>query len=284
MSGRIAPAGDVSAAVDPDDAVEVFRRERPRVRGFDATTRLQDFAIVTFAVDPDRLAARLPRGLAPEVRRLDDGRKVGFVSAVSFRDVDFRLAALPQIRASFDQTNYRAYLVAEGGRRAVYFFGTTLDSPLVAVPRLAWGMPWHAGRIRLAADWAADGRCVKYRHRCSSRWGAVDVDLEGTAEPMGRLDGFADTEDAAVVLTHPLDGFFRRRDGRLGRYAVWHERLRPQLGSANLATYAVFLDAGLVGPGDAPHSVLLQRSIDFDVLLPPVPARESSSRRRRPQA
>jgi len=86
---------------------------------------------------------------------------------------------------------------------------------------------------------------------------------------MGRLDGFADVDDAAVVLTHPLDGYFTRSDGRLGRYAVWHERLRPELGRAVRADYAVFRDAGLVEAGSIPHSVLLQRSIDFDVVLPP---------------
>ena len=89
---------------------------------------------------------------------------------------------------------------------------------------------------------------------------------------MDRLDGFADPDDTAVVLTHPLDGFFTRSDGRLGRYAVWHERLRPELGVARRAEYAVFRESRLVEAGEMPHSVLLQRSIDFDVLLPPVRA------------
>jgi hypothetical protein len=91
----------------------------------------------------------------------------------------------------------------------------------------------------------------------------------GDGAPIGRLDGFADTDDAAMVLTHALDGFFRRRDGELGRCSVWHERLRPQLGIARVATYAVFLQAGLLSLGAIPHSVLLQRSVEFDVLLPP---------------
>jgi hypothetical protein len=91
----------------------------------------------------------------------------------------------------------------------------------------------------------------------------------GTSEVAGRLDGFVDADDAALVLTHPLDGYFERPDGRLGRYSVWHERLRPRLGVARQARYAVFEELGLVAPGAAPHSVLLQRSIEFDVLLPP---------------
>lgn len=250
-------------------AGDAFARPRPRVRRLDATTRLDHFALVTFAVDPERLAAVLPLGLKPEVRRLDGGRERGFVSAVSFRDVDFRFAIAPWLRVSFFQTNYRAYVRGPDGRRAVFFFGTTLDSPLAALPRLAWGMPWHGGSTRIEAEWSDDGRCSDYRHRCSGRWGAADVQLEGTNEVAGRLDGFADGEDAALVLTHPLDGFFERPNGRLGRYSVWHPRLRPQLGTAHRARYAVFEELGLVEAGALPHSVLLQRSIEFDVLLPP---------------
>ena len=248
---------------------DAFARPRPRLRGVDATTTLQDFAIVTFAVDADRLAKLLPAGLTPEVRRLDNECEAAFVSAVSFRDVDFRFAIAPRIRASFFQTNYRAYVFGPDGRRAVFFFGTTLDSWLVVLPRVAWEMPWHGGRTRLEARWDTDRRCIAYRHRCSGRWGAAEVELEGTGTPAGRLDGFVDADDAATVLTHPLDGYFRRRDGTLGRYAVWHERLRPQLGIPRQTAYAIFQEMGLVVPGAVAHSVLLQQAVDFDVLLPP---------------
>jgi hypothetical protein len=227
--------------------------------------------MVTFAVDPVRLAASLPTGLRPELRRLDDGREAGFVSAVSFRDIDFRFAVAPFVRVSFFQTNYRAYVFGPDGRRAVFFFGTTLDSPLVVLPRRLWQMPWHGGPTRIEGAWDPDERCTDYRHRSRGRWGAADVELEGTGVPAGRLDGFVDAEDTAAVLTHPLDGYFRRRDGSLGRYAVWHERLRPQLGIARRASYAVFEDLGLVAADAIPHSVLLQRAVDFDVLLPPTP-------------
>jgi len=250
-------------------AAEAFARPRSTLRWLDATTTLQDFALVTFDVDPGRLAAALPAGLEPEVRTLDDGRLRGFVSAVSFRDVDFRFTFAPGIRVSFFQTNYRAYVRGPDGVPSVFFFGTTLDSPLVALPRYLWGMPWHPGATRIEASWNLDGFCTDYRHRCRGRWGSADVELVGSAEPMGRLDGFADTDDAARIVTHPLDGWFQRPDGGLGRYAVWHDRLRPTLGMARRARYAVFEDLGIVDPGARPHSVLLQQAIDFDVLLPP---------------
>jgi len=103
----------------------------------------------------------------------------------------------------------------------------------------------------------------------TSSWGAAIVELEGSEEPAGRLDGFTDADDAALVLTHPLDGWFRRPDGRLGRYEVWHERLMPRLGIAHRARYAVFERLGLVTEDQPPHSVLLQRAVEFDVHLPP---------------
>lgn len=254
------------------EAAEAFARPRPQRRGLDATTTLQDFALVTFDVDPDRLRSVVPAGLDPEIRTLDDGRARGFVSAVSFRDVDFRFELASRLRVSFFQTNYRTYVRGPDGRRAVYFFGTTLDSPLVALPRRLWGMPWRPGSTSIEATWDAEGVCMTYRHRCSGRWGAADVELVGSATPLGRIDGFVDTDDGAHVLTHPLDGFFQHPRGRLGRYAVWHDRLRPMLGIARRARYAVFEELGLVAPGALPHSVLLQRATDFDVLLPPTRA------------
>ena len=125
------------------------------------------------------------------------------------------------------------------------------------------------GTTQIAADWTPDGACAAYRHVCRGGWGSADVELIGSDQPAGPLDGFADVEDAALILTHPLVGWFLRPDRRLGQYAVWHERLRPQVGRARRARYGVFEDLGLVGLGDVPHSVLLQRSIEFDVLLPP---------------
>jgi hypothetical protein len=130
-------------------------------------------------------------------------------------------------------------------------------------------MPWRRGATRIDAEWDEDGRCASYHHSCREAWGAASVEIEGTGESAGRLDGFADADESALVLTHPLDGWFRRPDGRLGRYAVWHERLAPQLGTAYRARYAVFERLGLVEEDQPPHSVLLQRAVEFDVHLPP---------------
>jgi hypothetical protein len=251
-----------------DDPAAFHEPERRPRRWIDAVTLLRHFALVTFDVDPQALASALPGGLRPEVRRLDDGRDRAFVSAVSFRDVDFRFQAAQIVKVAFNQTNYRAYVIGPGGERGVHFFETTLDSRTAVLPRRLWGMPWFGGHTTIEATWDGE-RCVAYRHVCTGERNGVDAAFTGSDLPVGRLDGFADLDDGAMVITHPLTGWFVRPDGGLGRYSVWHPRLRPTLGSAVRARYGVFERLGLVATGANPHSVLLQPEVEFDVHLPP---------------
>ena len=234
-------------------------------------TTLRDFALVTFDVDPDVLARLLPDGYGfePEVVTLADGRPRALVSAVNFRDIDFRFVSARWLRVSFVQTNYRAY-VRRNGARAVWFFGTTLASRLAVLPRVAWSMPWHRVDATLEADWV-DARCTRYESDSHGKWGSCELSLSGSDASAAStpLDGFANAHEAALVLTHPLVGYFGHGRRGVGRYEVWHAPLRPSLGSAIRARFSPFEERGLTVPGQAPHSVLLQRSTDFAVLLPP---------------
>lgn len=239
----------------------------PAPRPQDVTTTLADFAIVTFDVCPEALVERLPEGFAPDTFTLADGRRRAYVSAVPFRDLDFRFHAAPWARFAFSQTNYRAY-VTYRGRRCVWFFGTTLDTPFVAVPRLAWKLPWHRARTRLEAVWE-DERLVSYDLHTSGRWGAARLRLDGDGAPAGVLDGFEDEDACAFVLTHPLIGYMHRLDGEPTTYSVWHERLAMQRARPLEARFDVFEGLGLVARGQAPHSVLVQRQTEFIVRLPP---------------
>lgn len=74
-----------------------------------------------------------------------------------------------------------------------------------------------------------------------------------------------------MVLTHPLKGFYFRRDGSLGTYSIWHERLQLQRATASRARFQLFESLGLTTPDSAPHSVLVQRSTEFIIFLPPRP-------------
>jgi uncharacterized protein YqjF (DUF2071 family) len=241
--------------------------DRPDARALDVISALADFAIVTFDVDPARLAALLPDGFTPEVRTLANGSPRAFVSAVPFRNADFRAAFAPWARFAFGQTNYRAY-VRRGDERCVWFFGTSLATLFVAVPRYAWRLPWHHATMRFDVRWRGD-TCARYRLETRGAWGDADLDLAGTDASIGALDGFPDDEDGRVVLTHPLIGYYRRRDGVLGTYGIWHDRLDLRRANARRARFAVFEELGLVEPQSAPHSVLVQRATEFVILLPP---------------
>jgi Uncharacterized conserved protein (COG2071) len=240
---------------------------RPVARLRDVTTTLADFAIITYAVEPTALSVLLPKEFVPEVFTLDNGRRVAFVSAVPFRDLDFRFGFAPWLRFRFGQTNYRAYVTYEG-KRCVWFFGTSLATNWVVIPRYWWKLPWHHARIHIDATWEGE-RCTRYRLNTVAAWGNAEAELQGGDEPAGRLDGFASAEETALVLTHPLAGYYTRRDGRLGSYSVWHERLDLHRGWARHAQFDLFGKLGLVTSGLVPHSVLIQQRTDFIIQLPP---------------
>lgn len=125
-----------------------LRVPRPPVAGINVQCRLKHFAIISYTVDPALL-----RPMIPQRFRLDtimiDGREQALVSAVPFLNVDFGLAAHPSPRLEMPQVDYRAYIIDEHtGERAVWFFGTTLDSWSLPLPRYVWQQPWHAGRTR----------------------------------------------------------------------------------------------------------------------------------------
>jgi uncharacterized protein YqjF (DUF2071 family) len=227
---------------------------------------LEHFAITTFAVAPEAVARHLAPGFVPEVFQLREGPRA-LVSAVTFLDTGFRLRVLPWPRFSFGQTNYRAYALHRG-RRVAWFFGTSLDSAFVAVPRLVWQMPWHRARMRFDVAYRGD-RCGRYRLRTTGTLGAAEVDLEGTAAPTGKLDGFADEAETAQVLTHPMDGYFARRRGGCSHYAIWHAPLAMSRATVRTARFQLLEDLGLVERGAAPHSALTQRSTDYAIYLPP---------------
>ena len=175
------------------------------------------------------------------------------------------------LRFAFGQTNYRAYVLdRETGKPGVWFFGTTLASATVAVPRYLWKLPWHPGRMRFDCEWEA-GRYTRYAMQTRSAWAAVELELEDTGQPVTCLDGFPDLETGMVILTHPLAGFYYRRDNTLGSYHIWHDRLTPTRAQIVRAGFDLLDRLGLVpfAAQDQPHSVMMQRSAEFTIYLPP---------------
>lgn len=238
-------------------------------------TKLAHFALVTFAVSVKRLLPYIPQELFEiEAFELEEGR-FALVSIVPFVDQDFSFHHLaPWAKFSFPQTNFRVYVRhRQTGESAVWFLGTTLGSPFVAIPRTLWSMPWHR------ADYRVDCRYSRHakRYNCwkmaaKSPWGSFDLELQDHGIPFQTPPGFSSRADAILRLTHPVTGYFRRLDGRIGRYRVWHPVMKSlTVGSVirarlNLRDFPELLTQEELSK---PHSVLLTPEILFKVDLPP---------------
>lgn len=245
---------------------------KPPLGAFDVEAELGHFAIVTYAIDPARL-----RPLVDERFELDcvtdrEGRLRALVSMVPFEDQDFHFHGLPPLAFSFGQTNYRAYVIdLKTNEKAVWFFGTTLDSWSVWIPRLAWDLPWHPGRILFDCDYdEKSSRYSRYRMSTTGGWAPVELELTDSGAPPATLEGFPDLETGLFTLTHPLKGLFHRHGG-VGAYSVWHERLNCTAGAVAAARIDLFDRLGLVPFADQgrPHSVLIQRRSEFAIYIPP---------------
>lgn len=239
---------------------------RPPLSPHHAETELDDFAIVTYRVETAALAAHLPDGFTPREVVFDDGTAGALVSAVAFKDRDFHFRFCPPAAISCGQINYRAYVTAHG-RPGVWFFATALDHPAVALPRLLWGMPWHRSRITIDAAWREG--TAHWRLTAADRSGPAVCDAADAGPPPDRLDGFADRDAWLDFLTHPTSGWYRRPNGRIGEYSIWHPPMDPRLLKAKTARFPLFERLGLTTPTTPPHSILAQRTLHFDVHTPP---------------
>lgn len=239
----------------------------PATSASDATTKLLDFAIITWTTPPAALAKHLPAGMEPDTVTLANGQEVALISAVPFRDADFHFRFAPFYKVAMGQTNYRAY-VRYKGQRAVWFFGTTLTGFWRWIPAKLWNLPWHDATMRFDVSWDND-KLIHYRLQAESAWAPMTLELEPAQAQPTHLDGFIDQEDAEVILTHPLIGYYYRLDGKLGTYHVWHDKLILSHAKARTARAELFERLELITPDQAPHSVLVQPQNHFTIFLPP---------------
>jgi uncharacterized protein YqjF (DUF2071 family) len=209
---------------------------------------LEDFAIVNWAVDPNRLLPHLPAGFEPEERS-----GTAYVAMVAFRNHGFHFRAAPFARLSCGQADYRTF-VRHGGERGVWFFGGSLSSRLVKVATSLWKMPWHYDSIDIATS-SAGATGSHWRLAATGNWGAASVALTTTGRAFDEVT--------------PLVGWYPRTDGGVGRYSVWHEPLQLREAVAEVTRCDVFERLGLIDKGQQPTGAGLQRSVPFDVHTPP---------------
>jgi hypothetical protein len=88
---------------------------------------------------------------------------------------------------------------------------------------------------------------------------------------VGLTAGFGDLQSQTLVVTHPVEGFFNRLDGKLGHYSVSHEVMPMTSGRAKHLYFSLYERLALLSPGEMqnPHSIFICPKIDFNVFLPP---------------
>jgi hypothetical protein len=236
-------------------------------------TKLVHFALVTYAVPSELLALHIPTDRFEVVEFNINGQPRALVSAVPFLDYDFRFHYFPLMSFQFGQTNYRAYVKDKHtGDHCVWFFGTTLGSGVVNIPRSLWRIPWH--RAHYSMDMAYDaeeGRYTRYHMRAKSYFGEMRLLLDDTGTLPIQIEGFESASAMTYILTHPVTGFYYGLDGRLGSYSVWHDVLQLTQAHTHYAYFGVFDRLGLLTREEMlnPLSVLVCPYTDFTVLLPP---------------
>lgn len=248
-----------------------YLHPRPKPNGLDVQCKLQHFALITYALDPNRFKA-----IIPERFKLDtiqyQGKTVALMSVVPFIDVDFTSAVYPFPKFKMGQTNYRVYVIDQTtNERCVWFLGTTLDSWTLVVPRYLWQLPWHPASIEFDCEQDQDGLYMQYKMKTQSQWASSEVHLTQSINNQWQFEGFPDQESYQVFLTHPLAGFYHRRDGKLGTYRVWHAQLQPKTAKLKYARFELLDRLNLISFEDQlnPYSVLIETINEFTIYLPP---------------
>jgi len=241
---------------------------------WDVYSKLHHFALITYALPKSRLERYIPqsRFVIPEFTV--NGQRLALMSAVPFVDVDFHFARLlPFAKFHFGQTNYRVYVIDRTTQeQVVWFFGTTLGSPVVHVARSLWGIPWHTAHYQINCDYDQPSQRYRaYQYTIHSQWGEAQIDLEDTGEPVAGMAGFSSFDEMQLILTHPVEGYYYRLDGQLGGYQVWHEPIPLTVGRARHLYFGLYERLGLLSREEMlnPHSVCLCPATEFKVLLPP---------------
>ena len=255
----------------PNLKFQDYLHPRPAPKGLDVQCKLQHFALITYAIDPARF-----KDIIPSRFQLDTieykAKTVALMSVVPFIDVDFTSAVYPFPKFKMGQTNYRVYVIdRETNERCVWFLGTTLDSWTVIVPRYIWQLPWHPAAIEFNCEQDKDGFYRQYKMKTQSQWASSEVHLSQSKDDLWHFEGFPDQESYQVFLTHPLAGFYHRRDGKLGSYRVWHGQLEPKPARLISARFDLLSRLNLVSDSEQqqPYSVLIEAINEFTIYLPP---------------
>ena len=234
-------------------------------------TKLEHFSIITYLVEKEKLEKHIPDEY--EIFTLKrDATEYGLISAVTFVDKDFNFKNLfPFYKVNFPQTNYRCYIIdKKNGENCAWFFGTGIGSKLVNIPKYVWKMPWfysdYKTIFRLENEIYSE-----YNIKIKADHADAIIDIVQDANLVFNKLDFESLEEATLILTHPVTGYFNRSDDKIGRYKIWHPKMEISIGKANNLYFEKFEHLNLLNKDQMknPYSILLTKEIDFIIDLPP---------------
>jgi len=246
-------------------------KKRKKRSLLDVNTKLQHFSLISYAVPLERIAKYIPEPFELWTFTTED-KKFALVSAVPFVDYDFHfyhLAKFPKFK--FCQTNFRTYIVDKrNGEHAAWFFGTTLGSFSVYIPRLIWKMPWQYAKYKINTKFE-NNRYIDYEMSFKSSLGNGSVHIKDTGKALNLLPSFETLDEQMFILTHPVLGYYNRPKQGIGTYEIWHPKMKLTHCTVEHLYFELFEKLGLLSKDEMlkPHSVLITPEIEFDVLLPP---------------
>lgn len=244
------------------------------------STMLRHFSIITYLVEIEKLRKVIPEKFDIYTVVVDN-KQYGLISAVTFIDKDFHFKKiLPFWKLQFPQTNYRAYIVdKDSGEQCAWFFGTGLGSPLVAIPKRLWKMPWFFSKYKTHFDYA--DTYLSYKIEISALDSDATIDLVEDEPSNFTAIGFNSLEEARLILTHPVTGYFSRSDNTIGRYQIWHPKMEIKTGQCKNAYFEKFEKLGLLSREEMkqPCSVLLTKEIEFIIDLPPRQLKDNTNKK-----
>jgi uncharacterized protein len=202
-------------------------RDRPFL-----TAEWLNVAVITFAVEEERLRPYLPRGVT--IDALEGSARVSFV-AFEFRRTRVRGLAIPR-HIAFPEINLRFYVRHRGERGVVFIRELVPLHAIAAVARLLYNEPYQRVPMSCGAQPTEDGG-VRVWHRFGR---GSSVSMKGAADAVVPEAGSAEH----WLTDHSL-GVGRRRDGTTLLYNVAH----PPWALREVEDLALEVDFGaLYGP------------------------------------
>ncbi len=242
-------------------------QKRPAGR-IDVSSHLDHFALINYAVPKGRLEPFIPTERF-EIMEFDlGGERLAMLSVVPFLDADFAFyRLLPWLQFRFPQTNHRIYVLdRKTGEPVVWFLGTTLGSRVVHIARFLWRIPWYPADYRMDCRYDEENAIYEsYRMRIDSEWCTAEIEIEDSGTP-------ADLSVAErLILTHPVDGYFYRLDGRIGGYGIWHDVIPLTTAHPLNLYFSLYERLGIMDRAEmqAPHSIFICPRILFEIYMPP---------------